>query len=122
MQLKPLRVALFPGRVKLVETAANPSAALRAEDGMLFSWGSGEAGRLGHGQSENEEQLNPIGNIASVDSPRAVQGMHGRIISSMVLTEVGGFAFVPSSVSQVLSQRVNTVKLRHRNKLHNAIT
>lgn len=99
MLLKPVPVSLFPGRVKLIETAANSSAALRDEDGMLFCWGSGESARLGHGPVQAEE--NESMEIAPVEYPRAVQGMRGRVISSIALTEDGGFAFVPSSVSLV---------------------
>lgn len=91
--LEPRRIALFPGSVGSVDAAANSSAALRAEDGRLFTWGSNEAGRLG--QHFNSHGIP----LQHVHSPCGVPGLSGKIISSMTLTENGGFAFVPSSVS-----------------------
>ena len=46
--LRPASVVLFPGHTKNIDAVANSSAAIRLEDGMLFSWGSNKAGRLGH--------------------------------------------------------------------------
>lgn len=92
--LEPHRVVLFPGAVKLVDAAANSSAALRADDGMLFTWGCGEAGRLGHHEKYTSA-------IQHAHTPCAVSGLCGRLVASMTITEHGGFAFVPSSVSTV---------------------
>lgn len=100
MLLNPHRVALFPGRASLVSAAANSSAALREEDGMLFTWGSGESGRLGHTCVSDEEQSFCV-DAAPVYKPLAVSGLRGRLVANMTLNEEGGFAFVPSSVDLV---------------------
>lgn len=90
--LKPRRVVYFPGSVAFADATANSSAALRAEDGMLFTWGSGEARRLGH---RPEKGLC----TEHIHRPRSVLGLRERCVSSVTLTETVGFAFVPSSVN-----------------------
>ena len=66
--ISPRRVVHFPGSVAFANAAANSSAAVRAEDGMLFTWGSGEARRLGHFL---EKGLN----TEHVHCPRSVPGL-----------------------------------------------
>ena len=100
--ISPRRVVHFPGSVAFANAAANSSAAVRAEDGMLFTWGSGEARRLGHFL---EKGLN----TEHVHCPRSVPGLRERYVSSATLTETGGFAFVPSSVNYAEPASVPTI-------------
>lgn len=93
--LQPYRVRLFPGSVTSVDAAANSSAAIRAEDSALFTWGSGEAMRLGHKKESSEPK------VAHIHTPRLVSDLCGKTVSSLVMTEFGGFAFVPCSVNAV---------------------
>mmetsp|Transcript_4416 Transcript_4416/g.13063 ORF Transcript_4416/g.13063 Transcript_4416/m.13063 type:complete len:577 (-) Transcript_4416:11-1741(-) len=96
MVLKPTQVLSFPGCTATIDAAANSSAAVRAEDSSLFTWGSNEAGRLGYGMSYAETE-----EMGLTCKPRAVVGLCGKRVSSMVITKDGGFAFVPSSVDMV---------------------
>ena len=92
MAPRPIRVMLFPGCTKIIAAAGNSSAAVRSEDGMLFTWGSNEAGRLGHKVASE---------VLSVHKPEAVNELRGKRISSVAIMRDGGFAFVPSSIEIV---------------------
>mmetsp|Transcript_29777 Transcript_29777/g.91949 ORF Transcript_29777/g.91949 Transcript_29777/m.91949 type:complete len:669 (-) Transcript_29777:432-2438(-) len=60
---------------------------------MLFTWGSGQAMRLGHDKVFKCEKAQ------HARTPQIVAGLSGSSVTSVALTEQGGFAFVPSSVS-----------------------
>ena len=96
--LRPVSVVLFPGHTKNIDAVANSSAAIRLEDGMLFSWGSNKAGRLGHRVVATEKSKL---SGCMYTEPCAVRGLRDKRVSSMALVEDGGFAFVPSSVDSV---------------------